>query len=142
MNYAKLLPILIEAASFISAFAAIAAAVIMARFIRRFVTGILSMGFRTIGIGVFVLALGIIIDAIEIYVQASNNPSSLSLLLIVRQVFFVLGAYIIVIGSKNMGDKLETLSKHKSASSSKGPCNLSWYLRNFYISSLNLAEVR
>ncbi|OGH24439.1 MAG: hypothetical protein A3B47_01720 [Candidatus Levybacteria bacterium RIFCSPLOWO2_01_FULL_39_24] len=115
MNYAKLLPILIEAASFISAFAAIAAAVIMARFIRRFVTGILSMGFRTIGIGVFVLALGIIIDAIEIYVQASNNPSSLSLLLIVRQVFFVLGAYIIVIGSKNMGDKLETLSKHKSA---------------------------
>src|SRR3989304_9044466 len=115
MNYAKLLPIIIEAASFISAFAAIAAAIIMARFIRKFVTGILAMGFKTIGIGIFVLALGIIIDAVEIYIQAANNPSMLSLLLIVRQVFFVLGAYIIVIGRKNMGDKLEMLSKHKSA---------------------------
>lgn len=115
MNYAKLAPVLIEAASFISAFAAITAAIIMARFIRKFVTGILAMGFKTIGIGIFVLALGIIIDAVEIYIQALQAPATLSILLIIRQVFFVVGAYIIVIGSKNMGDKLETLSKHKSA---------------------------
>lgn len=115
MDYSKLAPILIEAASFIAAFAAIAAAVIMARFIRKFVTGILAMGFRTIGIGIFILALGIIVDAVEIYIQALNNPTTLSILLIVRQVFFVLGTYIIVIGSKKMGDKLEGLSKHKSA---------------------------
>ncbi len=115
MDYAKLLPVLIEAASFIAAFAAIAAAIIMGRFIRKFVTGILAMGFKTIGIGIFVLALGIIIDALEIYTQALKNPSTLSLLLIVRQVFFVLGTYIIVIGSKKMGDKLEMLSKHNSA---------------------------
>ncbi|MBF8250128.1 MAG: hypothetical protein HW400_729 [Candidatus Levybacteria bacterium] len=115
MDYTRLLPILIEAASFISAFAAIAAAIIMARFIRKFVTGILAMGFRTIGIGVFILALGIIIDAVEIYIQSLQAPTTLSILLILRQIFFVIGAYIIVIGSKNMGDKLETLSKHKSA---------------------------
>jgi hypothetical protein len=114
MDYSRLLPILIEAASFITAFAAIAAAVIMARFIRKFVTGILAMGFKTIGIGVFILALGIITDAIQIYFQVSSNLP-LSFLLVIRQAFFVIGAYIIVIGSKNMGDKLEELSKHKSA---------------------------
>lgn len=113
MNYAKLIPILIEAASFIAAFAAIAAAIIMARFIRKFVTGILAIGFKTIGIGIFVLALAIIIDAIELYSQASQHEE-INLLLVIRQIFLVVGTYIIVIGSKNMGDKLEMLSKHKS----------------------------
>jgi hypothetical protein len=114
MDYSKLVPILIEAASFIAAFAAITAAIIMARFIRKFVTGILAMGFRTIGIGIFVLALGIIIDALEIYTQALKSPSAISILLVARQVFFIIGTYIVVIGSKNMGDKLEMLSKHKT----------------------------
>ena len=115
IDYSKLLPFLIEATSFISAFAAIFAAIIMARFLKKFVTGILAIGFKTIGIGIFILALGIIIDAVEIYIQALNNPATLSILLVARQVFFVIGTYIIVIGSKTMGDKLEELSKHKSA---------------------------
>ena len=115
MDYAKLGPVLVEVSSFVAAFAAIAAAVIMALFIRKFVTGILSLGFKTIGIGIFLLALGIIIDALQIYIQALQSPTSLSILLVVRQIFFVVGAYIIVIGSKKMGDKLEMLSKHKSA---------------------------
>lgn len=115
IDYQSLLTVLIEAASFISAFAAIAAAIIMARFLKKFVTGILARGFRTIGIGIFILALGIIVDAIEIYIRALNSPTSLSILLAVRQILFVLGTYIIVIGSKNMGDKLEELSRHKSA---------------------------
>ncbi len=115
MDYSKLSPVLIEAASFISAFAAIFAGIIMARFIRKFVTGILATGFKTIGIGIFIIALAIIIDAVQIYIQALNNPGTLSILLVVRQILFVIGTYIIVIGSKNMGDKLETLSKHKSA---------------------------
>lgn len=115
MNYSNIGPVLIEAASFITAFAAITAAIIMARFIRRFVTGILATGFKTIGIGIFVLSLGIIIDALEIYIQATQASTTLSILLIVRQIFFLIGAYIIVIGSKNMGDKLGELSKHKSA---------------------------
>jgi hypothetical protein len=115
MDYPRLIPVLIEAASFVAAFAAIAAAIIMARFIRKFVTGILAIGFRTIGVGIFVLALGIIIDALEIYVQALESPSAINFLLIIRQVFFIFGTYIVVIGSKNMGDKLEMLSKHKTA---------------------------
>jgi len=115
MDFVKLGPVLIEVASFISAFAAIAAAIIMARFIRKFVTGILAIGFKTIGIGIFLLALGIIIDALQIYIQALQSPATLSILLVIRQIFFVIGAYVIVIGSKRMGDKLEMLSKHKSA---------------------------
>ena len=115
MDYTRITPVLIEAASFIAAFAAITSAIIMARFIRKFVSGILAIGFKTIGIGIFILALGIILDAIEIYFQAQKDPSSLNLLLIVRQILFVLGTYIVVVGSKNMGDKLEELSKHKSA---------------------------
>ena len=115
IDYNKLLPILIESASFISAFAAIFAAIIMARFIRKFVTGILATGFKTIGIGIFVLALAIIIDAAEIYTHILQNNPAFSFLLIVRQILFVVGTYIIVIGSKSMGDKLEKLSKHTPA---------------------------
>jgi hypothetical protein len=115
MDFSRLMPVLIEAASFTAAFAAITAAIIMARFVRKFVTGILATGFRTIGIGIFILALGIIIDALEIYIQASISPSAVNFLQIARQVFFIVGTYIIVIGSKNMGDKLEMLSKHKTA---------------------------
>ena len=115
MDYARFGPVLIEAASFISAFAAIVAAVIMARFIRKFVTGILAVGFRTIGIGIFIVALAIIIDAIEMYIRDIISPTILSILLIIRQILFVLGTYIIVIGSKTMGDKLDMLSRQKSS---------------------------
>jgi hypothetical protein len=114
MNYESIIHYLIEAASFIAAFAAIAAAIVMFRFIRRFVTGILATGFKTIGIGIFVLALGIIIDALEMYAQTING-SIYDFMLIVKQIFFVSGTYIIVIGTKKMGDKLEMLSKHDSA---------------------------
>lgn len=115
INFDKLLPFIIEAASFISAFAAIAAGIIMAKFLKKFVTGILATGFKTIGLGIFIVALAIIIDAFELYIQAQKTPLAFSILLILRQALFVIGTYIIVIGSKTMGDKLETLSKHKSA---------------------------
>jgi len=114
-DFSKLSPLLIQTASFISAFAAIAASIIMARFLKKFVTGILAVGFKTIGIGIFIVALAIIIDAVALYIQVLNTPSTLSILLVVRQILFVIGTYIIVIGSKSMGDKLEELSKHKSA---------------------------
>ena len=115
MDYAKLTEIFVQATSFIAAFAAITAAVIMARFIRKFVTGILAVGFRTIGIGIFILAIAIIIDVTENYTQALVGPLISSMLLIVRQIFFVVGTYTIVIGTKNMGDKLKMLSGGKSA---------------------------
>jgi len=114
-EYSTLSTVLIEAASFISASAAIAAGIIMAKFLRKFVTGILAKGFKTIGIGIFIVAVGIIIDAVEIYTRALQPPATPSILSVVRQIFFVVGTFIIVIGSKTMGDQLETLSKHKSA---------------------------
>ena len=115
MDYIKLISVLTEAASFIAAFAAITSAIIMARFIKKFATGILATGFKTIGIGIFVLALGIIVDAININIQTLESPQILITLVVIKQVFFVVGSYIIVIGSKNMGDKLEMMSKHDSA---------------------------
>lgn len=114
IDYSKILPILIEGASFISAFAAIAAGIIMAKFIRKFVTGILATGFKTIGVGIFILAIAIIVDAILLYIQVLSAPSPLSILLVARQILLVIGTYVIVIASKTMGDKLETLSKHQS----------------------------
>lgn len=107
--------LLIVAISFISAFAAITASIIMAKFLKKFVTGILARGFKTIGIGIFILALGIIMDATEVYLQILNNSNFSALLLILKPILFLLGTYIIVIGSKTMGDKLETLSKQTSA---------------------------
>jgi len=115
MDYIKLISVLTEAASFIAAFAAITSAIIMARFIKKFATGILATGFKTIGIGIFVLALGIVVDAININIQTLESPQILITLLVIKQVFFVVGSYVIVIGSKNMGDKLEMMSKHDSA---------------------------
>ena len=115
MDYIRLISVLTEAASLIAAFAAIASAIIMARFIKKFATGILATGFKTIGIGIFILALGIIVDAININIQTLESPQILITLLVIKQVFFVIGSYIIVIGSKNMGDKLEMMSKHDSA---------------------------
>jgi tetrahydromethanopterin S-methyltransferase subunit C len=115
MDYIRLISVLTEAASLIAAFAAIASAIIMARFIKKFATGILATGFKTIGIGIFILALGIIVDAININIQTLESPQILITLLVIKQVFFVVGSYIIVIGSKNMGDKLEMMSKHNSA---------------------------
>ena len=105
----------VEVASLVAAFAAIIATIIMSQFLNKFATGILAMGFKTIGIGIGIIALGIVINTIQIYIQAVSSSSALSLLLIVQQIFFVLGTYIIIIGSKNMGDKLAELSKHKSS---------------------------
>lgn len=115
IDYENLLTLLIEATSFVSAFAAIAAAIIMTKFLRKFVTGILGNGFKTIGIGIFIIALAIIIDALTIYIQSVISPILFTILLMTRQILFVVGTYVIVIGSKSMGDKLEVLSKHKSA---------------------------
>ena len=106
---------LIEVVSLIAALSAIIATIITSQFLNKFATGILAMGFKTIGIGIGIIALGIVIDTIQIYIQITSNSSALSLLLIVRQIFFVLGTYIIIIGSKNMGNRLAELSKHKSS---------------------------
>ena len=104
----------IEAGALISGFAAIVAGVIMWRVTKKFGTGILASGFKAISLGVFFIALGILVDAGETNLQsASFAPIEqfITILLIIKLVLFVLGTYIIVIGSKKTGDKLESLTK-------------------------------
>lgn len=112
----RLLTILVEAGSFMSAFAAIAAGVVMASVTKKFGTGILASGFKTNSWGVFCIAFGIIIDALSSYLTVSGYTSFLPsfvpiAILLLKEAFFVLGTYIIVIGSKKTGDKLENLMK-------------------------------
>lgn len=107
----KFLTILTQGVSFIAAFAAITASVIMYQVTKKFGSGILAHGFKVIGTGVLFLALGIIIDAINTYLQIPyNNVASVGVFLI-KGSCFVIGTYIIVIGSKKTADKLENLTK-------------------------------
>src|SRR5579871_5949231 len=104
----KLITILTQGGSFIAAFAAIAASIVMFSVTKKFGTGIMAQGFQRIAIGVLFIALGIILDAINSYIQINSNIVSLTII-IIKEVFFVIGTYIIVIGSKKTGDKLESL---------------------------------
>lgn len=110
MDTEKLLTIVIQAGSFASAFAAIAAGVIMASVTKKFGTGILATGFKTISTGVLLIAGGIVLDALNSYLQLSSG-AFFAAILILKELLFVAGTYIIVIGSKNTGDKLESLTK-------------------------------
>lgn len=110
MDTSNLLTIIIQAGSFIAAFAAIAAGVIMSSVTKKFGTGILASGFKTISTGVLFIAAGIILDAVNSYLQISNNQV-FAIVLILKEALFVIGTYIIVIGSKKTGDSLESLIK-------------------------------
>ena len=107
----QFLSVIVQAGAFISAFAAIAAGIIMARVTKKFGTGILASGFKTISLGIFLIALGIIFDAVQVYLDLANNPQVITIIIGLREMFFVAGTYTIVIGSKRTGDKLETLTK-------------------------------
>lgn len=107
----QFLSVIVQAGAFISAFAAITAGIIMARVTKKFGTGILASGFKTISLGIFLIALGIIFDAVQVYLDLANNPQVITIIIGLREMFFVAGTYIIVIGSKRTGDKLETLTK-------------------------------
>lgn len=110
----KLLTISIQAGALISAFAAIVAAILMSRVTKKFGTGILASGFKAISFGVFFIALGIMVDAIQSYLQNANFApieQFVTVLIFVKLALFVIGTYIIVIGSKKTGDKLESLTE-------------------------------
>lgn len=112
----RLVTVVIEAGSFIAAFAAITAGFVMAQVTKKFGTGILASGFKTNSLGVLFIAIGIIVDAVSSYMSVSGYesllPSTVPLaILLVKEACFVIGTYIIVIGSKKTGDKLESLMK-------------------------------
>lgn len=112
----RLVTVVVEAGSFIAAFAAIAAGFVMAQVTKKFGTGILASGFKTNSLGVLFIAMGIIVDAVNSYLSVSGYETSLPqaiplAILLVKEACFVIGTYIIVIGSKKTGDKLESLMK-------------------------------
>jgi hypothetical protein len=110
----KLLTVAIEAGALISALAAIVAALIMRQVTKKFGTGILASGFKSISFGVFFIALGILVDAAQSYLQTaglSYLQQIITVLLLIKLALYVIGTYIIVIGSKKTGDKLESLTK-------------------------------
>ena len=110
MDTNKLLLVIVEGGSFVAAFAGIAAGFIMANVTKKFGSGILAAGFKNISIGVILIALGIVVDTIQAYIQLNSLPLPI-LLLFIKEVLFVVGTYIIVIGSKKTGDKLESLTQ-------------------------------
>lgn len=114
IDFQKLLTILIEAGALVSSLAAIVAAIIMFKVRKKFGTGIIANGFKNIAFGVFFIALGILLDALESYMQISafsEVQQYLTLIIGAKFIFFVIGTYIIVIGSKKTGDKLESVTK-------------------------------
>jgi len=108
----RLLTIVVTAFSFISAFAAVAATAIMLQVTKKFGSGILAAGFKNIASGVLFIALGIVIDAISSYLQLSSISNVFSTgIFLLKGASFVIGTYIVVIGSKKTADKLESLLK-------------------------------
>lgn len=103
--------LLILIASFMASFSAIAAGLIMVNVTKKFKTGILSYGFKSVAIGIIFIAFGITIDSLGTYVLVFKDPVLDIVLLILKEASFVIGAYIIVIGSKRTADKLQTLTK-------------------------------
>ena len=108
---ARFFTILVNGISFIAAFAAIAAAMLMYQVTKKFGSGILASGFKSISSGVLFLALGIIIDALNSYFLLSADNVYSGLVSMIKGACFVIGTYIIVIGSKRTADRLESLTK-------------------------------
>jgi len=108
----RLLTIFIEAGSIVSVLASIAGVLIMVKVTKKFGTGILATGFKSIAVGILFIAAGIFLDAIESYMEISIPIGKFNeLLLILKAPLFIIGTYIIVIGIKKTGDHLESLTK-------------------------------
>ena len=111
VDTARLFTILVEGIAFIAAFAAVTGAAIMYQLTRKFGSGIIASGFKSISSGVLFIALGIIIDALNSYFLLATNNAYSVLIFLIKGVCFVVGTYIIVIGSKRTADRLELLTK-------------------------------
>lgn len=105
-----LLTTAVQAGAFIAAFAAIAAGILMARVTGKLGSGILSSGFKTVSFGLILIAIGIISDAGQVYFDPVSNSLISNILRGAREIVFVCGTFLIVIGSKNVKDKLESLT--------------------------------
>lgn len=97
-----LLDVLIQAGTFISAFAGIAASAVILSITRKFGQGLLARGFEVISWGVIFIATALVIDAIALYLGDGQEQ----LFIIAKALLLLLGTYTIVIGSKKIADGL------------------------------------
>lgn len=109
MTISEILNVLTQAASFIAAFATLTAAILMFSIVKKFGTGILATGFKTIAIGILIIAVAIVIEAINVYFQFSGTL--VQWVIIIKQLLYVTGTMVVVIGVKKTADKLESLAK-------------------------------
>lgn len=108
----KLLETILQSGSFIAAFASIAAGVMMIGVTKKFSSGVLASGFRIIAIGVFFVALGIIIDGLSSFLLFEKAyPSLTTIILFGKDIILVTGTFIVVIGTKKTVDTLSSLTK-------------------------------
>ncbi len=96
----------IEFGSFFAAFVGLLAAFIMFEVTKKFGSGILASGFKRISIGVAMIGLAMVLDAILLFVQLQ-----MAIIPLLKVIFLIAGTYIIVDGTKSTADKLESLSK-------------------------------
>lgn len=83
----------------------------MSNVTKKFGQGILYYGFKSVAIGIILIAAGITTDSLATYLLVFRNPVLNTIFLVLKESLFVIGAYIIVIGSKRTADKMETLTK-------------------------------
>jgi len=107
MNLTELIPILIQGIPFIAVFAGLAVVIIMYRISHKFAGGIVAEGFRYLVVGLLFITLGILLDAFSSYFMMNNELSLVYL--ISKGLLFVVGMYVIVVGSKKMSDALDTI---------------------------------
>lgn len=108
MNFSQFIQIMVQASGFIAAFAAITAGIIMGTLRKQFETGILAEHLKMLSIGILFLAIGIILDVFNAYIQLSNIDINLGIL-ILKYLCFLIGMYIIIISVKKTSDKLKSL---------------------------------
>lgn len=111
----NLIEFFVSAISFVAAFAAFTGAILMYKVTQKFGAGILARGFKNIASGVLCISFGIIIDALMAYMQryliVSYSNIYFVIIFIIKGLCFVIGTYMIVIGSKKTVDKLESLTR-------------------------------
>lgn len=103
--------LILEAFSVIAAVAGVTAWFLMHQTTKKFGTGILASGFKRISTGVAFIAGGLMIDAVNLYLQLPYNNMLIMSLFLLKGLAFLFGTYIIVIGSKTTTDKLESLMR-------------------------------
>ena len=110
IDTSRLLAVIVESGLFIAALAAVAASFMIAAIRKKFKNRVVASVFRTVSIGLLFIAGGIILDAVNSYFQISDALAVIGILL-GKEIFFLIGTYIIVIGMKKTGDKLASLTK-------------------------------